>query len=106
MLYGPEIPARAAGVHPRRQADPAKQQRRVVRRLLRDLVALAGPVVNDDLAGRSRKAPQRRPQRVLFRRADSLTDADLDRLIREIGAGRLMAALDRWTQPRFTVAAE
>lgn len=86
-------------------ADPARQQRRVVRRLLRDLVALAGPVVSDDLAGRSRK-PRRRPERVLFRSAESLTNADLERLIREIGANRLMAALDRWTRPHFAVAAE
>jgi hypothetical protein len=80
-------------------ADPAKQQRRVVRRLLRDLVAL--------LAATPRSAPRRTQQtRVLFRRADRLSDADVDRLIREVGAGRLMAALDRWTQPRFTIATE
>ena len=85
--------------------DPAKLQRRVVRRLLRDLVALAGPVVTNDLAGRSRK-PQRRPQRVLFRSANSLTDADLDQLVREIGAQRVLDAVDRWSQPRFTYAAE
>jgi hypothetical protein len=87
-------------------ADPAKQQRRVVRRLLRDLVALTGPVIND-LATTPRSAPRRTQQtRVLFRRADRLSDADVDRLIREVGAGRLMAALDRWTQPRFTIATE
>jgi hypothetical protein len=84
-------------------ADPAKQQRRVVRRLMRDLVALTGPVLNNDLAGRSRKPP-RRSDRVLFRK--NLTDADLDRLVREIGAARLMEAVDRWTAPQFAIAAE
>jgi hypothetical protein len=44
---------------------------------------------------------------LLYRHADKLTDADLDRLVVEIGPARLMAALDRWTQPSlFSVAAE
>jgi hypothetical protein len=34
------------------------------------------------------------------------TDAEIDRLVAKLGAERVMAALDRWTEPRFAFAAE
>jgi hypothetical protein len=51
--------------------------------------------------------PKQQPRRLLYRRADTLTDADRDRLVVEVGAAPLMAALDRLTQPNmFSVAAK
>jgi hypothetical protein len=44
---------------------------------------------------------RRTPQRLLYR--GGLTNDELDRLIGEIGAERLMAALDRWSAPRAPV---
>jgi hypothetical protein len=45
---------------------------------------------------------RRRPVRLLYRR--DLTNDEVSRLIAEIGADRLLAALDRWTRPRLTAA--
>ena len=71
------------------------------------VVTFAGTAVND-LAATPRKAPQPKRQRLLYRRADSLTDADLDRLVAELGVERVMRVLDRLTQPSlpFAVATE
>src|SRR4051812_43417971 len=82
---------------------PTSQQKRALTRLLRDLVAFGGVAVAE-IAAKPRKAPRptQRPPRLLYRK--TLTDDDLDRLCAELGADRLMAALDRWTL--FSVAAE
>ena len=79
------------------------QQKRALRKLLRDLVAFTGTAIND-LAATPRKAPQPKRQRLLYRHADSLTDADLDRLVAELGVERVMRALDRLTQPSLPFA--
>jgi hypothetical protein len=84
------------------------QQKRALTKLLRDLVAFTGTAITE-VAAKSRKAPQPcQRQRLLYRHADKLGDGDLDRLVAEIGPARLMAALDRWTQPPlpFAEAAE
>jgi hypothetical protein len=74
----------------------------LVRKLVRDLVAFAGTEISER---KTRKA-RSKPRRVLFRRANTLTEADLDTLIREIGVERMMTAFDRFTQPELSLAAE
>jgi hypothetical protein len=83
------------------------QQRRALAKLLRDLVAFTGSAIND-LAAKSRKASRPNQRRLLYRRPDKLTDADLDRLVVEIGIDRWCAAADRVTSPQlpFMIAAE
>lgn len=78
--------------------------RRLLNRLVRDLATIAGCAVAD-LAAKPRKAPQWRKQRLLYRRADQLTDADLDQLVSEIGAARLLQSVDRLTRPTNQLAA-
>jgi hypothetical protein len=81
-----------------------EQQRRALRRLLRDLVAFTGTAVND-LAAAPRKAPQQKRPRLLYRRANTLTDADLDVLVADIGVDRWWAAAERATQPQLPLVA-
>jgi hypothetical protein len=76
------------------------KQRRALRKLLRDLITFSGVAAND-LAAKSRKAPKSKRQRLLYRRAGSLTDADLDKLVAEIGIDRWWAAAERATQPQL-----
>jgi hypothetical protein len=97
MLTTLRIPAPQAGVH----IGQAPDQRRALRRLIRDLVAVTGVAVTE-LS--TRKRPQRK-RRLLFRRADSLTDADLDALVGEIGIDRWWVAAERATQPRLPLVA-
>jgi hypothetical protein len=108
MLHKQELPASTAGVYTNGQAPAGKavtgQQRRALRKLLRDLVAFTGTAINE-LAATPRKAPQQKRQRLLYRRADSLTDADLDALVGEIGIGRWWAAAERATQPQLPLVA-
>ena len=85
------------------QADSVKQ-RRALRKLICDLVAFTGTAIND-LAATPRKAPQRKRQRLLYRRADSLTNADLDALVGAIGIDRWWAAAERATQPQLPLIA-
>lgn|SRR5262245_65854087 len=82
--------------------DPVKQSR-VLKRLLRDLITFTG-VASADLANKPRKPQQLKRRRVLYRRGD-ISDADLLLLINEIGAERLLAALDRATQPQLPLPA-
>lgn len=37
---------------------------------------------------------------------NKLTDTDIDRIVAKLGAERIMAAIDRYTQPQFKFAAE
>jgi len=76
----------------------ASKRRRLVRKLLGDLAAFTGVAVGE-LAATPPKVPRRRSNRVLFRRADTLTDIDLDRLVAEIGLGRWWSAFERATRP-------
>ena len=115
MLYTQAIPAPTAGVYTNGQAPAGKtakvgtgqadsvKQRRALRKLLRDLVCFAG-VAAADLASAPRKTPQRNRERLLYRNTNSLTDTDIDRLVGEIGAARLMAALDQLPSPRTPLA--
>jgi hypothetical protein len=82
------------------QADSVKQ-RRALRKLLRDLVCFAGVAAADLAATPRNKTSRRNRERLLYRNANSLTDTDIDRLVGEIGAARLMAALDRHTSPEL-----
>jgi len=116
MLCKQEIPAPTAGVYTNGQApagNTAKtvtgqaesvKQRRALRKLLRDLVAFTGTAIND-LAATPRKAPQPKRQRLLYRRADTLTDADLAVLVAEVGVDRIWRAVDKITQPKLPLVA-
>jgi hypothetical protein len=116
MLYTHAIPAPKAGVYRNGQAPAGKtatgqtdsvKQRRALRKLMRDLICFAGVAAADLAATPRNKTAQSERRRLLYRRPNTLTEADIDRLVNEIGAARLMAALDRWTQPSmFSVAAE
>ena len=108
MLYYPSSSAPPTGGQ-----DPAGktvngQQKRALNKLLRDLVAFTGTAITDLAAKPKVGKPKQQPTRLLYRRADTLTEADHDRLVVEVGAAPLMAALDRATQPPlpFMVAAE
>jgi hypothetical protein len=107
MLNKYQIPAPTAGVHTNGQAPAGKtvkgavtgQQRRALRKLFRDLVTFTGTAASELAAAPRSKAPQRPRQRLLYRSADSLTDADLDRLVAEIGIDRIWRAVEKLTQP-------
>ena len=112
MLDKHAIPAPRAGVYTNGQAPAGKtvktattQQKRALRKLLRDLVAFTGSAINELSAATPRKAPQPKGQRLLYRRTDSLTNADLDRLVAEIGIDRWWAAAERATQPQLPLVA-
>jgi hypothetical protein len=79
------------------EAATAKQQRRALRKLLRDLVAFTG-VAASDLAATPRRAPQPRARRLLYRRADTLnmTLRDLEKLAARNRAR--IKKLDRYEQ--------
>ena len=83
------------------------QQRRALAKLLRDLVAFTGTAINE-IAAKPRKASRPNQRRLLYRRASTLTDTDLDRLRVEIGLDRWWATAERATQPELPlmVAAE
>ena len=80
------------------------QQKRALRKLLRHLIVFTG-VAAADVAVAPRKVPQRKLHRLLYRRADTLSDTDLDRLSAEIGIGRWWAAAERATQPQLPLVA-
>jgi hypothetical protein len=72
--------------------------------LVKDLVAFAGTAITDVTVKQQRKAAQPGRRRLLYRR--ELSEADLDRLVAEIGFDRLWRAVDRATQPELRLAAE
>jgi hypothetical protein len=82
----------------------AVKQRRLLNRLVKDLVAFTGTAITD--LTRKPKAPRcQRKRRLLYRRANDLTEADLDALIGEIGFDRLWRALDRYASPSLPLVA-
>jgi hypothetical protein len=85
------------------QGDPAKQ-RRALRKLIRDLVAFTGCSVAA-FAATPRRAPQSKRQRVLYRRADTLTDDEVRRIVVELGPNRVLRVVDRLTQPPLPLQA-
>ena len=89
---------------PRPQSPPTASKSALSASWSEILVGFIGTTVND-LATPRRKPSQPKRQRLLYRRAASLTSADLDRLVVEIGPARLMAALDRYTQPSLPLIA-
>jgi hypothetical protein len=85
------------------QADSVKQ-RRALRKLIRDLVAFVGTAAND-LAATPRKAPHRKRQRLLYRRADKLSDDEVKSIVVELGPERVLRVVDKLTQPQLPLVA-
>jgi hypothetical protein len=75
------------------------QQWRALRILLRGLVAFI-----NDLAPSPRKAPQRKRQRLLYRRADTLSDDEVRSIVLELGAERVLHVVDKLTSPQLVAA--
>jgi hypothetical protein len=104
-------PKQSAGGAPKMQASLNGQhdtvkQKRLLNRLVRDLVAFTGTAITDFTSKPPRKArdPNKSKRRLLYRRAADLSDADLNALIVEIGFDRMWSALDRYTQPQLFAA--
>ena len=108
MLYTPNMPAPTAGVHTNGQSSAGKtvtgQQRRALRKLIRDLVAFTGTAIND-FAAMPRKAPQRKRQRLLYRRADTLSDDEVKSIVVEVGPERVLRVVDKLTSPQLPLVA-
>jgi hypothetical protein len=104
MLDKQPIPAATAGVYTNGQTPAGKtvkaQQRRALRKLIRDLVAFTGTAIND-LAAAPRKAPQPKRERLLYRRADTLSDGAVERIVFEIGPERVLRVVDKYTSPKL-----
>jgi hypothetical protein len=103
MLSKQEIPVFVAGVHSNCQADPVKQKR-ALRKLLRDLIAFSGSAIND-LAAAPRKTPQRNRHRLLYRRADTLSDDEIKTIVVELGPERVLRVVDKLTSPELPLVA-
>src|SRR5262249_55492659 len=80
------------------------QQSRAVRKLIRDLIAFTGTAISE-LAASPRKAPQHKRPRLLYRRADTLSDDEVKSIVVELGPDRVLSALDRATQPQLPLQA-
>jgi hypothetical protein len=89
----------AAGKTATGQTDSVKQ-RRALRKLLRDLVAFAG-VAAVNLASAPRKTPQRNRERLLYRRADTLSDDEVKSIVVALGPERVLRAVDKLTAPEL-----
>jgi hypothetical protein len=98
MLFNP---GNAADASPSKQSS---DQQRIARRVIKDLAAFAG-IAALQLAATPRK-PRRHVDRVLFRRPENLTDADIDSLVLQVGVDRCWAAVERATSPRCEVTAD
>jgi hypothetical protein len=81
-----------------------RQQKRALRKLLRDLVAFTGTAITD-LAATPRKSPQRKRQRLLYRRADTLSDDEVKNIVAEVGIERCWRAVEKITQPELPMVA-
>ena len=109
MLYTPNMPAPTAGVHTNGQSSAGKtvtgQQRRALRKLIRDLVAFTGTAINDLAAAPHSKTPQRKRQRLLYRRADTLSDDEVKSIVVEVGPERVLRVVDKLTSPQLPLVA-
>ena len=94
MFCNQSIPAPTAGVYTNGQAPVAAPVTRHAARQLRRIARELAPP----------RPHQRRKRRVLYRR--NLSDIEVDIVVAEIGRDRVMAVLDRYTQPQFALAAE
>jgi hypothetical protein len=74
-------------------------QRRVLRRLLRDLVAFTGTAITD-VAATLRKASRRTQHRLLYHRAGTFTHDEVRRVVLELGPARVLRVIDELTQPQ------
>ena len=75
-------------------------QRRVLLRLLRDLVAFTGTAITE-VAATPRKASRRTQHRLLYRRAGTFTNDEVRRVVLELGPARVLRAIDELTQPQL-----
>ncbi len=80
------------------------QQKRALRKLLRHLIVFTG-VAAADVAVAPRKVPQRKLHRLLYRRADTLSDDEVTRLVIELDPERILRVVDRLTQPQLPLIA-
>jgi hypothetical protein len=83
------------------QADQVKSKR--LRRLARNLITFSRAAASELAPKRCSTAQPKR--RLLYRRADNLTNSDLDRLVVEVGIGRWRAAAERYTHPQLPLQA-
>jgi hypothetical protein len=111
MLSKHAIPAPPAGVYTNGRVPAGEtvktvtgQQRRALRKLLRDLVAFTGTAIND-LAAAPRKTPQRKRQRLLYRRADTLSDDEVKSIVVELGPERVLRVVDKLTSLELPLVA-
>ena len=68
-------------------------QKRALRKLLRDLIVFTG-VAAADVAVAPRKVPQRKRHRLLYGRADTLSEDEVTRLVIELGPERVLRVVD------------
>lgn len=102
-----KVPTSNGQVPPTKATVVTSQQRRALRKLIRDLVVFAGVAAND-IAAAPRKPPQWKRERLLYRRADTLSDDEVKSIVVELGPERVLRVVDRLTSPElpFVVAAE
>jgi len=86
---------------PNVQPPVTTQQKRALRRLLRDLVA----AVNDLPATPTKASSLRKCPRLLYRRADTLTDDEVKSIVAEIGVERIWRIVDKLTAPELPLVA-
>ena len=89
---------------PKVQPLATAQQRRALHKLLRDLVAFTGTAITE-IASKPRKTPQRKRERLLYRRAGTLTDEEIKRVVVELGCERVLRAVDKLTSPELPLQA-
>jgi hypothetical protein len=89
-----DVNASLLGNVPKVQVAVTAQQKRVLRRLLRDLEAAI-----NELAVAPRKAPPRKRSRLLYRRANTLTDAEVGSIVVELDPERVLHIVDKLTAP-------
>ena len=79
-------------------------QHRLLRKLIRDLVAFTGTAITES-ASKPSKTPQRKHDRLLYRKAATYSDGEIEKIVAELGPERVLAAFDRATQPQLPLEA-
>jgi hypothetical protein len=80
-----------------------KQRRRLARKLLKDLAAFTAVAVHELAPAPRPPRPRRQLNRLLYRK--TLTDAELDMLVIQVGGDRMLKAVDRYTRPTLPLIA-